>query len=245
MKQFLSRWWGACLLLAAWYAWVRVNGVNQIVMPRPAAVLNDLAIHPVIYTVATLRTASVAFLGLVIGMAFGGSVAILARISPALQGLLTSMATMFASIPVVTIIPILARLFGYHTTTLVVIVALICFLPAFVYTSSGLRSVPPGSLDLFTVCGAGPQATMLLLNIPAALPYGMIALRLAAPVAILASLTAEYLMQTGGLGALIRTTASEFRSERTFGCALIATALSVCCFLAAQKAERAVARRWQ
>ncbi|AOX18942.1 hypothetical protein A0U89_16805 (plasmid) [Kozakia baliensis] len=49
---------------------------------------------------------------------------------------------MLSSIPVVAIIPVLSRLFGYHMTTLIIIVAIICFLPAFVYMHAGLRSVP-------------------------------------------------------------------------------------------------------
>ncbi|GAL98765.1 MULTISPECIES: ABC transporter permease [Acetobacteraceae] len=245
MKRFLARWWGPCLLLLAWQVGVQASGVNQIVMPHPMAVLMDMASNPLVYGRAAAGTLLVAVPGLTAGLAMGGMLALLCQFSAVMEYLLTPLAMMLSSIPVVAIIPVLSRLFGYHMTTLIIIVAIICFLPAFVYMHAGLRSVPAGSLDVFSVFGAGARARLLLLRLPASVPSCMTALRIAAPTAILASLTAEYLMQTGGLGALFRITTAEFRSERAFGCSLVAMVLSVCCFFLALHAERAVTRRWR
>lgn len=244
MKHFLARWWGPCLLLLAWQVGVQASGINQIVMPHPMAVLTDIVGNPLVYAGATGRTLMVALPGLMVGLAMGGMLAILCQFSKALEYLLTPLAMMLSSIPVVAIIPILSRLFGYHLTTLVIIVAIICFLPAFVYIRTGLCSVSPGSVDVFNVFGADARAGLLLLRLPASVPSCMTALRIAAPTAILASLTAEYLMQTGGLGALFRITTIEFRTERAFGCSVVAMVLSVSCFFLALHAERVVARRW-
>ena len=61
---------------------------------------------------------------------------------------------LFSSVPVVALIPVIARLLGYDTSTVLAIVVIITFFPSFVFASSGLRSPPPGSEDLFRVLGA-------------------------------------------------------------------------------------------
>lgn len=69
--------------------------------------------------------------------------------------MLVPLRIVFSSIPVVTLIPVLARVFGYDVKTVLVIVVIICFFPTFVFTSAGLV-LPPGSGDLFKGLGACP-----------------------------------------------------------------------------------------
>jgi ABC-type nitrate/sulfonate/bicarbonate transport system permease component len=147
-------------------------------------------------------------------------------------------------VPVVAMIPILARLLGYDLRTILAIVVVISFFPAFVFTSAGLRALPAGSGDLLTVLGARPWARFRHLVAPAAVPNWMIALRLAAPPAILAAMVAEFLMGQSGLGYLFRQSATDFQTARAFGTSLVATAISVLSFSLATWAERRVNERW-
>ena len=81
-------------------------------------------------------------------------IAVLAWTSRLASGIVAPLGLVFSSVPVVTLIPVLARLFGYDIKTVVAIVVVISFLPAFVFTAAGLKSLPPGSDDLFRVLGA-------------------------------------------------------------------------------------------
>ena len=87
---------------------------------------------------------------------------------------------------------------------------IITFFPSFVFTTAGLRDLPHGSQDLFSVLGASRRATLRRLALPAAVPNMAIALRLAAAHAILAAMIAEFLMGTTGLGYLFAVTKQEF-----------------------------------
>lgn len=243
--RLLSHWWSVLLLLGLWQAWVSWSGLNAIVVPHPADVARDLLLHPGLYARAAAQTLLVAVPGLAIGLACGTGMAVLARLSAVLDGLLTPLALILSSVPVVAIIPILARLLGYGLGTVVAIVAVICFLPSFVFTAAGLRALPAGSVALFQVFGAARRTWLLGLALPAAVPSWMTALRLSAPAAILAAMTAEYLMGTGGLGALFHATALSFHTERAFGCSLVAMTISIGCFALASRAEQAVLRRWR
>lgn len=244
LRALIRESWGIVLLVALWQTWVIVMQFNSIVMPRPLGVLQDLAAQPGIYWKNALYTVGAAIAGLLLGMALGTALAVLAWLSSVLEGLLTPLTVLFSSVPVVTLIPIIARLLGYDFTTVLAIVVIICFFPAFVFTTSGLRALPPGSADLFKVLGASTVATLLRLALPAAVPNWMVALRIASANAILAAMVAEYLMGTAGLGFLFGETKADFNMERAFGATVVATAVSLLFFAAALWAERAVKERW-
>jgi ABC-type nitrate/sulfonate/bicarbonate transport system permease component len=245
LGQFALRYWGVALILLFWQGWVMAFDLNAIVLPRPAAVLRDILAHPGLYLANAAVTGWTAASGLALGMAAGTLLAILGWSSALAGGMLTPIGVLFSSIPVVALIPVLARLFGYEGGTAIAIVAIISFLPAFVFTSSGLRALPPGSDDVFRVFGSGGWRRFSLLVLPSAVPSWMIALRLAAPTAILAALLAEYLIGTSGLGYLFRAAGETFDTERALGTSVVATIVSLLLFAASLSAEAFIRRRWE
>lgn len=244
LRRFLSKSWGIIGVLILWQGWVSLRGLNSIVMPRPYDVVADIVGNPGIYLSNSAQTMALAVVGLALGMFVGTCIAVLAWTSRFLSGILVPVGLIFSSVPVVAMIPILARLLGYDIRTVLAIVVVISFFPAFVFTSAGLRALPPGSDDLFKVIGASPWKRFIHLVAPSAAPSWMIALRLAAPPAVLSAMVAEFLMGTSGLGHLFSLSAAEFNMARAFGTSVVATAISVTCFTAATVAERKVNERW-
>jgi ABC-type nitrate/sulfonate/bicarbonate transport system permease component len=243
-RSALLQGWGVLLLLVLWQLYVVITGFNAIVMPRPIGVLQDLVREPDAYWGPALRTIAAAALGMLLGLLLGTLLAVAAWLSKILEGLLLPLTVLFSSVPVVTLIPIIARLLGQDFSTVLAIVVIICFFPAFVFTSSGLRALPPGAEDLFKVLGAGTWVKLLRLALPSALPNWMVALRITAGHAVLAAMVAEYLMGTAGLGFLFGETKADFNMERAFGTTVVATIVSMAFFLAATAAERHVKKRW-
>ena len=239
-RRLIQDYWGILLILVAWQAWVIVNQFNPIVMPTPIGVFDALVTDPVLFLENTGITFAVALVGMTGGMIIGTSLAVATWLSPLLSGLVSPLAVLFSSVPVVALIPIIARLLGYNVSTEIAIVVIITFFPSFVFASSGLRALPPGSDDLFRVLGASRRATLFRLALPAAMPNLAIALRLAAAHAILAAMIAEFLMGTSGLGYLFAKTNDEFQTEQAFGTSIVATAISVAAFLLASFVERRV-----
>lgn len=242
--RVIRQYWGVVLIVVVWELWVVLNDFNAIVMPRPWPVVVDVVKGASIYFPNAAQTLVMALAGLVIGMVLGTTLAVAAWWSSLLSGLITPLSLVFSSVPVVAIIPVLARIFGYDVRTVLAIVVIITFFPAFVFTSSGLRATPPGSEDLFGVLGASRVTRLIRLALPAAVPNWMIALRLCAPQAILAAMIAEFLMGTSGLGYLFNAAKTDFEMNRALGTSLVATVVSVTCFVAAVAAERRVRERW-
>jgi NitT/TauT family transport system permease protein len=244
MRWLVRHFWGVALLLVAWQLWVALAGYNTIVMPSPGAVLGDLARNPLAYAEPTLATLLVAALGLAGGFALSLGLAILGWLSGLLRGLVVPVAVMISAVPVVAIIPILARLLGYDRSTVLAVVVIITFFPSFVFGTAGLRALPPLSEDLFRVLGARRWTVLTRLALPAAVPNLMIALRLAAAHSVLAAMVAEFLMGTSGLGELFAATRADFKMDRAIGASLIAMTLSVTIYLVAAALERRVRARW-
>jgi len=245
VKTFFSRYWGIIGILVLWQAWVSISGLNAIVLPSPLSVVSDLAANPGIYASSAGKTFLVAVLGLTFGLLAGIVLALAAWTSRLLNGLLTPLGLIFSSIPVVALIPILARLLGYDIRTEIAIVAIAAFFPTFVFVGAGLQSLPAGSDDLFKVLGSSPWQRFLRLVMPAAVPNMMVALRLTAPEAVLAAILAELLMGTSGLGYMFREAAGRFAMERAFGTSIIATITAVIVFGLVMAAERRVDAHWK
>ncbi len=244
ITYIVSRCWTVLLVLVAWHVWVSVNRYNPIVMPGPASVAEELTMQSGLYLQNAAITFGVALAGTTCGLAIGTGFALACWMSRVVEGLLVPLTILFSSVPVVAIIPILARVLGYDVSTVIAAVAVITFFPSFVFISSGLKALPPGGADFFKVCGASRAAILMRLALPAAVPSFAVALRLAAANGVLAAMVAEFLMGTSGLGYLFEVTKSEGKMESAMATSLVATGLSIVFFLAASAFERAIRERW-
>ena len=240
MRRLILDLWPVLVLLLLWQVWVSAAGYNSIVLVAPGAVLSDLLHFPAAYLLPALHTLTFALGGLGFGLAAGMLLALAAWRSELVAGMTTPVALLLSSTPVVCLIPIISRLFGYASRTELIAIALMTFFPSFVYCSTGLRQLPIMSCDVFLVLHASRWHTLRLLALPAALPSLAAALRVGATFSVLVALLAEYLMQTGGLGTLFAVTMQQFQLARALGASALAMALSVILFEAARAIEHRV-----
>jgi putative hydroxymethylpyrimidine transport system permease protein len=240
-----SLFWTSAALVGVWQVWVWLSHIDALVAPSPAAVLLDLVLHPDVYVTSVATTLLVAALGLGLGMALGLVLSVLTYFSPFLAGVITPGAMLLRTVPVVAIIPVIARVLGYGQNTLIGVAVLISFFPAFVLIDSGLRAVPAGSQDLFTVLGAGRRTRLFRLALPAALPNALVALRLSAASCILVAVLSQYLIGTDGLGYALANARAYHQPARAWGIAVMTTALAVASFLNASRLERWGREHWK
>jgi putative hydroxymethylpyrimidine transport system permease protein len=232
-------------LVLVWQLWVSLSRVEALIAPSPVAVALDLVENPGVYLVSCLLTLAVALAGLCLGMALGFCLALLCYFSTLLTGLITPSAVLLRTIPVVAIIPIIARVFGYGQNTLIGVAVVISFFPAFVLISSGLRDAPPGSNDLFDALGAGRLARLRRLALPSAMPSALIALRLSAANCILVAVLSQYLIGSDGLGYQLANARAYYQPDRAWGVAVVTTALAVAIFLNMSRLEHWGQQRWR
>ena len=237
VKDLLLHAWPVIGILAFWQYAVSVWDVSQIVAPSPISVLRDIFGNLGTYAAATLFTLEFAILGLLIGTLVGLLAALGSWFSPFLRSVLGAPMIILYSIPLVALVPILARVFGYTRLTETLIAALVSMFPTFVLVSSGLESAPNGANDLFDVIGAKRSRRLWLLAVPSAIPNFLTAFRLTSSLAFIAAILGEYLTGNPGLGWTFALANGSLRMQRAWGAALLIVLLSVISYMMASRLE--------
>jgi ABC-type nitrate/sulfonate/bicarbonate transport system permease component len=131
------------------------------------------------------------------------------------------------AVPLVAMTPLIALIFGRGLLAVTVIAGIVTFFPVLVNVSLALRAVPGSSLDLMRAYGASPYATLWRVQLPGALPSLFAAMRVAAPLALVGALLAEWLATGKGLGYLMLASVTTFELDRMWTGVTIVTVASI------------------
>ena len=112
-------------------------------------------------------------------------------------------AIVLQTVPIVAIAPLLTIWFGFTLVPKITIAAIICFFPVLVNTTRGLRSVSIQALELMNVLSASKSAIFWRLRLPSSLPYVFAGLRIAATLAVIGAIVAEFTGSNRGIGYVI------------------------------------------
>jgi ABC-type nitrate/sulfonate/bicarbonate transport system permease component len=233
------------VVLGAWAAWAELGDVAEVVVPPPSDVADDLFSNPGAYLDALASTVLLATIGLVGGVACGAIMAALSWRSRLLSVVISPTAVFAHSVPIVALIPVVARVLGFNDLTVVVIVVLMSFFPSFVFIGAGLRAVPPASADLFAVLGATPRQRLARLAVPSAVPGAVAAVRIAATASLIIAVVVESIIGTAGLGQMFMESYLNLQLERAWGVALLIIVLSIAVFGVTSRLEHSVAQRFR
>jgi ABC-type nitrate/sulfonate/bicarbonate transport system permease component len=105
--------------------------------------------------------------------------------------------------PLIALAPIFVIWLGQGPALYITIAAVAAFFPLLVGLVQGFKSAEPRMRDLFHVMAADRGQRLRLLMFPAALPYIFQAMKIAAPLALLGALIAEWIGAERGLGAMM------------------------------------------
>jgi ABC-type nitrate/sulfonate/bicarbonate transport system permease component len=226
LQGAVTRWWGPALLLALWLWWIWARNVPRVVAPRPLDVARELA-RPGWIVDALLSTLWLTLLGAMLGLAAGSILAIACWwFSPA-RPMIISPAVLAQVIPIVVFIPVLGRVFGFGTPSVLAIAAITGFFPSLVFVDSGLSSVPTARKELAQLLGASRFRFLLHVALPTSIPRLSIAIRLTAASAFLGTVTADYLVGSNGLGRLMADTQFLLRTSRSWAIAAVIITMSI------------------
>ena len=168
-------------------------------------------------------TFRIALAGLALGTAVGLGLAVLmARYKVVERGLLPYL-VLSQTVPLIALAPLVVSWGGrLHVgafewprwLSAAVLGAFLAFFPVAVGTLKGLTTTPPASLELMDSYAASWRQTLLKLRFPAALPYIVPALKLAATASVVGVVVAEISTGlAGGIGRLIIEYAREATSD--------------------------------
>lgn len=214
------------------FGWTILPRANDTAMPHVWDMLsrygdpeNRASTTPILVVVlrAAWFTFRIALAGLALGTAVGLGLAVLmARFRVVERGLLPWL-VLSQTVPLIALAPLVVSWGGRlhlgafewpRWLSAAVLGAFLAFFPVAVGTLKGLTSTPPASLELMDSYAATWWQTLFKLRFPAALPYMVPALKLAATASVVGVIVAEISTGlAGGVGRLIIEYAREATSD--------------------------------
>lgn len=154
-----------------------------------------------------LEAGAVTFSRAAIGFAVGAGVGILLAVVMSLSKTVERIAFPYLivsqMIPVLGLAPIIFNIVRDMNTSRIVIAAYITFFPVSVNMLSGLRSVEQDKKDLLYSVAASKYQVYKKLMFPFSMPYLFSGLKIAAPMAVTASILVDMLGSSSGIGVKI------------------------------------------
>jgi NitT/TauT family transport system permease protein/putative hydroxymethylpyrimidine transport system permease protein len=179
-------------------------------------------------------------LGLLCALVAGISVAVALHLSETLRLATYPLAVASQTIPIPVIAPILVVWLGYGILPKLVIVALICFFPILVNTLNGLRSVDPEAAKMMRTLDASRLQILYRVETPAALPYLFAGAMIAAAIAPIGAVFAEWAGSSSGLGHMIQQDIAQLETARSFAAVFVLSLIALGLFGSIALAERRV-----
>lgn len=178
-------------------------GRLPVFLPAPSALWAAFIAHPAVLADSMAPTLEKASAGFVIAAVLALAGAAIAAVAAAAYAPIYNLGATLQSIPVIATTPLLATWLGTGPPTQVVIAVLASQFPMLAGAMQGFRAVDTRQRELFHTLSAGPVQRLRYLILPAAAGYVFAGFKVAAPAAVLGTITAEWAGAERGVGALM------------------------------------------
>ena len=228
------------LFLGAWQLLVVIREIEPYLLPAPSLIFSNFFGNLDLMSSTAVYTATTALLGLLFGTAIGLVLALLAQRFIVVNNMVTPLAAGLAAVPIVALTPILNNMFDITSRTpRVLVTTIIVFFPVFVNVTRGLVQVQPVQLELMRSMNAQHRTVLRLLRIPNAIPFFFTAMKVAAPLSVIAALVSEYFGGPQlGLGSRIASSAANTAYGRAWAYVVAAIITGLLFYLVVLLAER-------
>lgn len=191
-------------LLAAWEIACRGLSVPAYFLPPPSAVFTAMAANAEVLLQSALRTLLMALQALVLASVTATLVAVTISFNRSLELAVRPLAVALQVTPVVAIAPLVVIWAGidHPGRAIVGLAAVVAFFPIFSGVTSGLAAADPDLGRLFKLYGATRWQTLTRLRLPSALPFILEGHKVAAGLAIIGAVVAEFAAGSGGAQGL-------------------------------------------
>jgi ABC-type nitrate/sulfonate/bicarbonate transport system permease component len=182
---------------------LKAANLLPITIPAPSqiiAVIPEQAADLIYHAGGTIRSA---VLGYLIAALVALALASLALSVKGAERPVVSLGVLIDCFPLIALAPIFVIFLGQGPTLYVTIAAIASFFPLLLGAVKGFKATDRNARELFHVMAASRGQRLRLLALPSSLPYIFAAMKVAAPLAILGALIAEWIGAERGLGAMI------------------------------------------
>jgi putative hydroxymethylpyrimidine transport system permease protein len=226
--------------LGAWEAIVRLGLVDDLILPAPTQVLDSLWTDRDLLAPDLAVTTWEVVLGLLAAIAAGALLGVAMHASPRARRALRPLVIGSQAVPVPVIAPLIVLVLGFGLAPKVLLVALVCFFPVAINLYDGLRDTDADARKLLRSLDATRWQTLKMLELPSALPATFTGIKIAAAVAVIGAVFAEWSGSDSGLGHALLTANGQLATARAFAATLLLFLLAILLYGTVALLERRV-----
>ena len=226
--------------LAGWEAIVRLGLVDELILPAPTQVLDSLWTDRDLLAPDLAVTTWEVVLGLLAAIAAGALLGVAMHLWPRARRALRPLVIGSQAVPVPVIAPLIVLVLGFGLAPKVLLVALVCFFPVAINLYDGLRDTDADARKLMRSLDASRWQTLKMLELPSALPAAFTGMKIAAAVAVIGAVFAEWAGSDSGLGHALLTANGQLATARAFAATLLLFLLAILLYGAFSLLERRV-----
>lgn len=180
-------------LLVLWEGLVRGFAVSPVILPGPSVIgPKILSSLPILWADFVQTVIKGALSGFAIGTLAAFATAIAIDRSPFLQKGLLPIGNFVSALPIVGLAPVLVMWFGFDWQSKAAVVVVMVFFPLLVNMVAGLQATDRLHRDLMETYSATYTQRLLKLRLPAAMPFIFNGLKIAATLALIGAIVAEF-----------------------------------------------------
>lgn len=193
--------------VAAWEVISRAGLVNEIIVPAPSAVAQELVgmLDERYFWDATWVTLSETVAGFAIGVVLAWLIGTALGMFRTARTAFYPLVVGFQITPRVALAPLFLTWFGFGITSKIVMAATICFFPVLLNVMVGMQGVDPAARTLMRSLGASRWEEYTKLTLPHSLPLIFAGIKNAITLALIGAIVAEFVGASQGMGVLIKT----------------------------------------
>jgi NitT/TauT family transport system permease protein len=238
------------VLLAGWEIACRTLAVPSYFLPTPSAIAAALATDWAGLLQSAWNTLSMALLALIAASLIAQAVALLVGLSPILERAVAPLAVVLQVTPVVAIAPLVLIWAGldHASRAIVGLAAVVAFFPIFSGAVTGLKAADPDLERLFDLYGASRLQRLTRLRLPSAVPYLLEGHKVAAGLAVIGAVVAEFVAGSGGAQGLawrILEAGNRLQTAKMFAALVVLGVLGAVLHAVLEAAEKAGLRWWR
>jgi len=250
IANWLAPWALIGALLAAWEAACRALDVPSYFLPPPSTIAATLVQEWPGLLQAAWYTVSKAVIALVIASLIAQWLALFVTMSRVLERAVQPITVVLQVTPVIAIAPLVSIWAGtdHPERALVALATIVAFFPIYSGAVTGLRSADPDLMRLFDLYGTSRTQRLVRLQLPSALPFLLEGHKVAAGLAIVGTVVAEFVAGSGkvqGLAWRILDASFRLQTAKMFAALVVLGALGVALYALLEAVERAGLKWWR
>lgn len=236
--------------LAVWETACRLLRIPAYLLPAPSDVAAVLTRQGPELLVSALRTLATALQALLLASVLGMGLAVLVNLNRVAGRAIRPLASGLQVTPIIAIAPLFVVWAGidHPDRAVIALAAIVAFFPIFSGAVGGFGAADPNLERLFDLYGASTWQRLSRLRLPAAVPFLLEGHKVAAGLAIIGAVVAEFVAGSGGAQGLawrILEAGNRLRTDEMFAALLVLSVVAAGLNGALGAFERWALRRWR